>query len=775
MERIMSRITQVVLDGFKGQSTSYELGERTILAGPNGLGKSAVLEGVVFALSGAVPSGRSPDEVAKYFGDQGGAVTLIDDDGRWIERRITRDWRRGSGKVSEEVTTSDTKEGEPAESDLEAWQAAPDILDLREFLGLSPQKRREHLLALCGRGGEADLQSILACVADAYARELAGPMARGANMGQVDDFPAEVQPLVEEWGAPRRGILSRLGVQAARNLDDATALWSELVRWCGEEKSASRRAKDEAVAASAELELAARDAEPRAQLGHQSAIDVAAAEERMARARERQGATKALREARGRLEAELRRLPPAPATSREFAPEDGERLSRDLEAMRDAQIRRRNAEASLRLARGAIEEFERYVREARERLGRLDDTSAGRAVCLMAQIPDTAHPQIPELRAAIEEIAAGWRSEIAECQNVLQLRTASLEKKQAEAAKIRDELQALPIFPPEEIPRAEEALAEFGRWRVHETRRKLQAQHADLTAHIAEIGEDPGREYAEAEQALYEAQRAQKAAQEAAGRLQALAEARDRAKAQEVRHEAYKRLERALKAAREVYVQQTVSPVLDDLNAVLEEAGRTERAYLDLENARGTPIFDIGWTRGGTRIPIQALSGGEAVIFAVALSLTLARGAPGRKVLLVEGDPMDNMNLAALVAALERLDVSWLDACLVATARPLPESFSRGWTTVRFEGRSLATQTVKRSRHGRTTPRGPAHLPLTGPPEASSGRSVHLDRAVRLLRSGWPDQGRSTLPQEPDHPQYARHGSTMGALYRLLYGTFNAR
>ena len=87
----MSRITHVELDGYKGIFRRHELGPLTLLSGPNGLGKSAVLEGLRYALSGEVPSGKALDEVARFFPPRGGAVLVIDADGNWLRRGIERD------------------------------------------------------------------------------------------------------------------------------------------------------------------------------------------------------------------------------------------------------------------------------------------------------------------------------------------------------------------------------------------------------------------------------------------------------------------------------------------------------------------------------------------------------------------------------------------------------------------------------------------------------------------------------------------------------------
>ena len=60
----------ILLEGFKDQSRTLMLGRLNLFVGRNGLGKSAFIEGLVYALSGRVPGGKSKDEVAKCFPDR---------------------------------------------------------------------------------------------------------------------------------------------------------------------------------------------------------------------------------------------------------------------------------------------------------------------------------------------------------------------------------------------------------------------------------------------------------------------------------------------------------------------------------------------------------------------------------------------------------------------------------------------------------------------------------------------------------------------------------
>ena len=120
--------------------------------------------------------------------------------------------------------------------------------------------------------------------------------------------------------------------------------------------------------------------------------------------------------------------------------------------------------------------------------------------------------------------------------------------------------------------------------------------------------------------------------------------------------------------------------LLADINTIFERAGREERAYLLLENERGRPAFELGWARNGARCAFGALSGGEAVLFCAALSLAIARRAEGRRLLLIEADPLDENNLPALLRAIGKSSED-VDALVVATASHVDDEFD-SWNVV---------------------------------------------------------------------------------------------
>jgi hypothetical protein len=187
---------------------------------------------------------------------------------------------------------------------------------------------------------------------------------------------------------------------------------------------------------------------------------------------------------------------------------------------------------------------------------------------------------------------------------------------------------------------------------------------------------------------LYQAEAEAQAAEEAAGAVRAYEEAGERATKAQVDEAAWKAAGQAIGVLREKVIGDSTGGLIEDLSAVLRAAGRPEVPYLELETDRGRPAFDLGWIRGEARTSIAALSSGEAVLFLSALSIALTRRSPGRRLLLVEADPLDVGNLEALLRALSP-QAAGLEALLVATAAggwTAPE----GWRVVKLNGKGAA-------------------------------------------------------------------------------------
>lgn len=718
----MSRIAHVELDSFKGQLRRYELGRWTLLTGPNGLGKSAVLEGLRYALSGEVPSGKSLDAVAQFFPPRGGAVLVIDADGNWIRRGITRDHEKA--KVSQELEE---------EGDAE-WHANDSLLDMKGFLGLSPNKRREFVLELVGAGETPTSSEVHKALALGYARIIGGPGAdAGILDGREEDLPEEIRPLAARWPA----LWSVLSSYLKTGEQTASAIFQRLADSCRERKNAARVAGAEARAAIRELEAAAQGAEAAAADVDARRREAEVAREALTAAREAAAVRREAETALARNDAELgdcatrledlegrvaglAKPSPRPEAAEPKTDGDGARLRREAadirqsaDAVRVRRLEFLDSERELNAARGELEAAEAGLeRLEAEPVGRLNAVAEKVAGHLASDdCGPSTRAAVDELLAIVEELAASWRTRrsvavdrlaaAADNAQTLELRHREL----AGAAPTKDAHDRLVAEEGRLLRRAEEADlsaaalrresgAALAAWEAGErlraevlatqaeARSRYQAAKASQASLSARLAAIPVTDVDEASGRARDATEALRTAEEAAGAVKAYRDAVARAESEQVAEVAWKAAEAACKRARETYVADVVRPLVDDVGALLAAAGRSERVYLELENERGKPVFDLGWTSGDSRRSLSALSGGEAVLFCAALAVTIAKRSTGRRVLLIEADPLDEVNLARLLSALAAMDVE-LDAVLVATSTEVDSA--RGWKVIRFE------------------------------------------------------------------------------------------
>jgi hypothetical protein len=729
----MDRIARISLAGYKGLTRDYTLDGPTILSGANGAGKSAALEALRYALRGRVPGGLALDAVAGYFPPRGGTVRVTDSAGRWIERGIKVD--HGKKKVSEVLTTSSTKP-DADEPDISAWQVSEVVLDVAEFVALSAAKRREFILRLCG-GGEVPADLIASLEAE-YAREIGGPGATAAIFDRPRSDIPDIYRLVEAWRQPRglREVLGSYltaGAVAGKSLSDVFLRLGEVAK---EGMLGSRKAAREAAAAQKELEAGVQGARAAAAeiAGRRAALEKIREELSAYRARveRRDEARRRVETAeRARISAEHRRdgggnPPPAPGPRPE-APAGDPRKTEAIEKLNTISRARealRKEIASLEALLAVETTTGRWAVEAESAYQRHERLPMRRVIRCLEEIPDEADPSIPELREAVRELGAGYEAEAlalerkaekahANHQEAREKAKGAEERRDVALAQVRDLDQQEALFSYEkaaiekELSAGEQGYRERLRaWEASDrAHRGAEAARAAVdreleTAILAEAearkrlaavetvnGEAfPSMETIEAR--LYQAEAEAQAAEEAAGAVRAYEEAGERATKAQVDEAAWKAAGQAIGVLREKVIGDSTGGLIEDLSAVLRAAGRPEVPYLELETDRGRPAFDLGWIRGEARTSIAALSSGEAVLFLSALSIALTRRSPGRRLLLVEADPLDVGNLEALLRALSP-QAAGLEALLVATAAggwTAPE----GWRVVKLNGKGAA-------------------------------------------------------------------------------------
>lgn len=741
------RIVRIRSDGFKGLEFEDQLTPGVIVCGPNGSGKSARLEAIVYALSGRVPTGKSLDEVARYFGPRGGTVELMDEDGHWIRRGITRD--REKAKISETIDYDD-------EGGEDRWEADPAVLDLREFLNLSPNKRREFILEICGTG-QASREELYDVIEAEYARKIAGAAATAETLRDPDSLPEAEAQLAKTW-TEERGMREVLVSYLLGNPDGtASEFCQKLADVAREGKNVARAGAVKARGVVDELEhqvqgarAAAADME-RASTERADAIDahIEASKLKGERA-EREKSAEHYRRLYGTQEQELAAAKDEAAALKDPGPEPEVTGVIDaFKAHEEFEARKTEAHEPETRCKDVFERYHKAISDAstteaelqkiKEEIEKLNEWPQAKLNELMADPPDgvPCWDWFDDLREAVDACSKVWhdqcqRFENRKNDNEIALATyhadADVLKPEFEAAEVTSknmELELTAIAFEEQAwdekrkldegrHRAEldarrnwltekEAI-DFANREVQEAQKILNRSHDELNRINAEIlksSRQPMADFAATQERLGKSDVAVEKASAAMGVVRAYDEAIELKTVTQLAEKAWAAAEKSIKRAREIYVGNATKVILEDLQFVIDAlwASRTDEAeppppkiYLDLENERGKPIFDLGWVSRGQDSPdvslgpvfvktsLSSLSGGEAVLFCAALSMAFSRRSKGRRVLLLEAAELDASNLGGTIDGLG-LILEELDACIVATSSGYPTTRSwEGWT-----------------------------------------------------------------------------------------------
>lgn len=712
----------ILLDGFKDQRRALLLGRLNLFVGRNGLGKSAFIEGLVYALSGRVPGGKSKDEVAKCFTPRGGLVRVTDEEGRWIERGINVD--HAKARVSEVMKT----EPEEAPTAVSIWDCNEALLDFRHFADLSSSKRRDFMLELVGAAGgkltrEKGRETLLA----GFAKGLGGDGADESCILDTSKLPEGLRPVAAQWG-PIWDYIESFNWPGT----DASAALTFIVDNAKAKKNEARASSKQAKASLSELTVETRGAAIAAGeyeeakrkketadhlLNGAEAIEAAAntIKGRIEVAKENAARLEEYRSQQGVVLAE--RPPVAPSDGEE--PEsveseeavvkakidEGARLSREFSEHDERVAARENQSGQIDIYRRA------FAAHQNQPMGHMMDALASFEVSV-----DDLHcgPELfADLKAACEEVASTWQESLVNQQiriDAEALKLACMDRLLAETeppseaamARLQSEVDILKS----NIARIR---GENDKWHAsylaaHEEEKGRRAIEEEITrldervkAAVATVASEQVRlaEYSDLpDVASYTKGRDAAAAElerldRLKGSLDAYDGAKERAEASTAKDAAWTAFERAAVDARETYVAALAEPIKDDVGVLLGAAGRDERPYLELENARGRPVFDLGWEIADSRRSLNALSHGEAALFGAAVAVAIARRCRGRKLLLVEADRMDLETVESLLAGLVAIEDAF-DAVMVST-HTLMIKPPVGWRVHEFDAGGAVT------------------------------------------------------------------------------------
>jgi macrodomain Ter protein organizer (MatP/YcbG family) len=700
-------LSRVALNNWKGIVRVYDLSPATLLVGRNGAGKSACLDAVAYCLSGAIAGGRSNDHVARWFGECGGFVELFDSAGHFLRRGVRVD--AAKAKISSIYETDLL--GADGKPDFAYWAAPEQVLDVRSFLSLSGRARRDYMLALCGGGvvGTGEIET----VALHYAKAIAGPIATTETLTRTD-LPADVAPAALAW-ARSRGIREVLDTCVKGSRDETS---SALMLRMGE------RAKEERLACARDARDARQAINELSDAAHGAANASAEYETRRGEVLRLRAELDARRQHNARVGeatrvvAELEILMPKLATSNEQAkalaaelpalgekptlgyavPIDHEHVIEGLYAERESLCR---ADEDYHEKSGRTVGLGCRMDKIKENIAKLIDSPAALAIKVLGEIPNDVHPRMVELRALVtcmtewvrDELALGeasLSSVAAEHEGAIRWISEHHQQQVAHRERIDaidDEIRALRQKSKSDAELAaserKAIVAELAVWVELEKRHEFAARTllstagavtqaemrlASAHARIQELG--PRRPPEDLEIALAKAEIAAEAARKAQASVAAHTDAVARCEAQAAMEGHWKIAEEAIRAAKAHLVLAAAAPLVVEIDEVLKLLGREERAWVALENERGTAVCELGWGRGDIRATVESLSAGESVIFLAALTAAISTRTAGIRPLLIEADPLDHTNLECVLEALPQLAARF-DAIVLATAQPV--------------------------------------------------------------------------------------------------------
>ncbi len=727
------RITNLRIGGFKGVNAEEPVHPLTLLVGPNGSGKSARLQAIQWAATGQTDLGKKPESALPYGSPTGMSATIYLDDGFRFSRIVGLDHREG--KVSQAVETSLPGNMGVREADAAIAEHIGRFMpmwDLGEFTSLSPDKRREVILALCGKASGASITNAHALIEVEILSELLGP-------GTVSEALAGVSVSSDEHSAARKALFRRL---SSEQQDAMTAMYraltwpkgadvSEYIAALTEKTkdliSQSKAGADSATAAAralsdrkAEIAVPSGTVEQRkearlilltqveevlkqigVQQGKESARksltqELGRCREMLGRAKEKLGlitsvdvtddAAKALA-----LEQESEEIAKSVT-----APEDnGAALE---SAMAQARADRENARLLLEQAKKTLFDSERDLKVSQATLSALESSDwvkvsdlthrlfdyladDGEGADIAAEIEEIARKnadpegiqkvraQVNDLRltfAAAGEVVKGYGEQLELATETMQTAESAYQqgiqqflaaKQAADAAteKARSLRAQAQTIRDDLTDRDAEIDDLNGAIEAHDKR------HIELEGKLNALDAEGGQVSLESLDEQEKALRGQiKAADDEIDALIRFANlnaeysrAVATAEKQRVQHEVAKAGLEAIKRVREQIMADLVRPLIGHIDEFLAATGRTERAYSRLENHRGTPIFDLGWTNGASETSMDTLSGGESVIFFAALAYAMTVLAnPPLKVLLIEAAELDANRASELFSGL---------------------------------------------------------------------------------------------------------------------------
>lgn len=148
-------IEQIKLDAFKGQVRRYGLTPRNLVVGDNGTGKTGLLQAIQFACQGHTNLGKLDADTAQLAGPRGCTVATELSDGFLWTRTLDVKPDGNSQEIHIGGERRTTKAKSQAMVDAAVGDFAP-MWDVKAFLELSADKRRDFIVDLCAQATKGD-------------------------------------------------------------------------------------------------------------------------------------------------------------------------------------------------------------------------------------------------------------------------------------------------------------------------------------------------------------------------------------------------------------------------------------------------------------------------------------------------------------------------------------------------------------------------------------------------------------------------------------------
>ncbi len=675
------RVTKISVHGLKNQDAEYHLGPVSIFTGPNGSGKTSILQAVRFAVLGHDPSlGKAAEKIAPLMAADEMAVRLTAEKDGGAKLSVTRTLTNKGGKLSHGVRVLPS-DGEEKLAHLQARVAQElggfvPVFDLGELLGLSPDKRRAFLFALASEAGTLKAADLRAMACDRIPQGCSDEV-QAAAVALVDKFlglasrdgAETAHDVIERVVAALKAEESALNAERKHKHASLQGLTDELAGLPAVAGSLDTVLQDvEALnaqigAATTELEGSrARLAEYRRAVARKQEIERArrtAAEDVSGRLAEIQAS---LAEQRERLTAQISGAEQCKLAVDEM---DGLLLTaRDREAsaksaLAAAQAEREGGERLLK-ALGTCEmegDPRCCLTQRRVRLaGKAQDIEAMTAEIQAAvgdrrQMVENREGALKALKTAEAEVER-WRAQtdalgrdVGGLEKTLAARAASLQRLGEEEAGLAPVLEAAPVIDLEVLEQHLKG--------VQATRAQKQSAIVAITRREA------------IEKALQ-------------GARAALAQA-------DVSAESLKAVKVAVgpKGLQGEAARVTIEPLIQAANQVLGQLPAGKALGVRTLSERGDEVLDIGWERDGKLIPFETLSGGERIQFAAALAVGLhdLKPLPLRVLLVDDLQSVDAANRVPFVRALAAMvEHGKLDNVVLASVEPVDTDGLEGVT-----------------------------------------------------------------------------------------------